>query len=337
MTDVDPHATRRDLVPNIPAELLEAGFDNVEEIGRGGFGVVYRCVQPSLDRAVAVKVLSTDLDRDNLERFLREQRAMGRLSGHPHIVTVLQVGVLAGGRPFIVMPYHAKNSLETLIRRHGPLDWRETLSIGVKLAGALEAAHRVGTLHRDVKPGNILLTDYGEPQLTDFGIARIAGGFETATGVIAGSPAFTAPEVLEGASPTPASDVYSLGATLFCALTGHAAYERRSGERVIAQFLRITSQPIPDLRKQGLRPTYATGYDKNNNCHTGFSGHGCITLAEHMHAAIPTPVRSRAGRLSLRPLLRCDRLRSQRRNGQNRRATALEARRISTHKNFAAS
>ncbi|WP_152375971.1 protein kinase domain-containing protein, partial [Mycobacterium tuberculosis] len=115
MTDVDPHATRRDLVPNIPAELLEAGFDNVEEIGRGGFGVVYRCVQPSLDRAVAVKVLSTDLDRDNLERFLREQRAMGRLSGHPHIVTVLQVGVLAGGRPFIVMPYHAKNSLETLI------------------------------------------------------------------------------------------------------------------------------------------------------------------------------------------------------------------------------
>lgn len=112
MTDVDPHATRRDLVPNIPAELLEAGFDNVEEIGRGGFGVVYRCVQPSLDRAVAVKVLSTDLDRDNLERFLREQRAMGRLSGHPHIVTVLQVGVLAGGRPFIVMPYHAKNSLD---------------------------------------------------------------------------------------------------------------------------------------------------------------------------------------------------------------------------------
>ena len=79
------------------------------------------------------------------------------------------------------------------------MDWRETLRIGVKLAGALEAAHRAGILHRDVKPGNILLTDYGEPQLTDFGIARIAGGFQTATGVITGSPAFTAPEVLEGA------------------------------------------------------------------------------------------------------------------------------------------
>lgn len=252
MNDVDPLATRRDLVPDFPAELRQAGFDKVEEIGRGGFGVVYRCDQPMLDRSVAVKVSIADLDPDNLARFLREQRAMGRLSGHPHIMNVLQVGVLASGRPFIVMPYHAKNSLEVLIRRHGPLDWRETLTIGVKLAGALEAAHRAGTLHRDVKPANVLLTDYGEPQLTDFGIARIAGGFETATGVIAGSPAYTAPEVLGGRSPTPASDVYSLGATLFCALTGHAAFERRSGEQVFAQFVRVTSQPIPDLRAQGL-------------------------------------------------------------------------------------
>src|SRR5271170_1800161 len=252
MTDVDPLAIRRDLVPDIPAELRQAGFENVEEIGHGGFGVVYRCAQPVLDRAVAVKVSITDLDPDNLDRFLREQRAMGRLSGHPHIMNVLQVGVLASGRPFIVMPYHAKDSLEVLIRRHGPLDWGETLTIGVKLAGALEAAHRAGTLHRDVKPGNILLTDYGEPQLTDFGIARIAGGFQTSTGVITGSPAFTAPEVLEGQAPSAQSDVYSLGATLFCALTGHAAFERRSGERVVAQFLRITSQPIPDLRERGM-------------------------------------------------------------------------------------
>jgi serine/threonine-protein kinase PknK len=252
MADVDPLATQGGLFPDISTELGQAGFDDVEEIGHGGFGVVFRCAQPMLDRAVAVKVLSTDLDPDNLDRFLREQRAMGRLSGHPHIMNILQVGVLASGRPFIVMPYHAKDSLEALIRRHGPLDWCETLTIGVKLAGALEAAHQVGTLHRDVKPGNILLTDYGEPQLTDFGIARIAGGFETVTGVITASPAFTAPEVLEGASPTPVSDVYSLGATLFCALTGHAAFERRSGEQVIAQFLRITSQPIPDLRTQGL-------------------------------------------------------------------------------------
>ena len=252
MADVDQHASPRDLFPDLPAELHNAGFEDVAEIGHGGFGVVYRCAQPLLDRTVAVKVLTADLDQENLDRFLREQHAMGRLSGHPNIVTILQVGTTTTGRPFIVMPYHAKNSLEALIRQHGPLDWCETLRIGVKLAGALDAAHRANILHRDVKPGNILLTEYGEPELTDFGIARIAGGFQTATGVITGSPAFTAPEVLEGKTPTPASDVYSLGATLFCTLTGHAAFERRSGERVVAQFLRITSQPVPDLREHGF-------------------------------------------------------------------------------------
>ena len=252
MTDVNSHPGQPDLVSDVPAELREAGFDDVAEVGRGGFGVVYRCVEPQLDRAVAVKVLTTNLDSDNLDRFLREQRAMGRLSGHPHIVTVLRAGTTASGRPFIVMPYHAKDSLEALLRRQGPLSWEETLRIGVRLAGALEAAHHAGTLHRDVKPANILMSDYGEPQLTDFGIARIAGGFETMTGVITGSPAFTAPEVLGGAIPTAASDVYSLGATLFCALTGHAAFERRSGEKVVAQFLRITSEPIPDLREHEL-------------------------------------------------------------------------------------
>ena len=252
MADADPQATQRGVLADIPAELCTAGFDDVVEIGHGGFGVVFRCVQPLLDREVAIKVLTADLDPDNVDRFLREQRAMGRLSGHPHIVTIFQVGTTARGRPYIVMPCHDKGSLDALIRRHGPMDWCETLRIGVKLAGALEAAHRAGILHRDVKPGNVLLTEYGEPQLTDFGIARIAGGFQTATGVIIGSPAFTAPEVLAGASPTPTSDVYSLGATLFCMLTGHAAFERRSGEQVVAQFLRITSQPIPDLREQGL-------------------------------------------------------------------------------------
>src|ERR1700756_97811 len=252
MADVDQHASQRDLFPEMPGELRDAGLEDAAEIGRGGFGVVYRCAQPLLDRAVAVKVLTADLDPENLDRSLREQHAMGRLSGHPNIVTILQVGTTNTGRPFIVMPYHAKNSLEALIRRHGPLEWHETLRVGVKLAGALEAAHQAGILHRDVKPGNVLLSEYGEPELTDFGIARITGGFQTATGVITGSPAFTAPEVLEGSPPTPASDVYSLGATLFCALTGHAAFERHSGEKVVAQFIRITSQPIPDLRERGF-------------------------------------------------------------------------------------
>ena len=241
-------ATGRNALDGVPEDLLAPGFADAEEIGRGGFGVVYRCVQPMLDRTVAVKVLGGDLDADSRERFLREQRVMGAVSGHPHICNILQVGTTAAGRPYIVMPYHRHNSLQELIHRTGPLDWPDVLVLGAKMAGALETAHRSGTLHRDVKPANILLTEYGEPQLTDFGIARTTGGFETETGLITGSPAYTAPEVLEGRSPSVRSDVYSLGATLFCAMTGHAAFERQEGEQVVAQFVRVTTEPVPDIR-----------------------------------------------------------------------------------------
>ncbi|MBV6754819.1 serine/threonine-protein kinase [Rhodococcus opacus] len=252
MADDDPLATQRGALPSVTDELAAAGLVDAREIGRGGFGVVYRCAQPDLDRTVAVKVLTADLDPENLERFLREQRAMGRLSGHPHIVNIMQVGTTGTGKPYIVMQFHPHDSLDTQIRRRGPIPWNDALRLGVKLSGALETAHRVGILHRDVKPANILVTAYGEPQLTDFGIARMPGAFETATGTVTGSPAFTAPEVLSGRTPTAASDVYSLGATLFTAITGHAAFERREGEELIAQFLRITTQPGPDLRREDI-------------------------------------------------------------------------------------
>ncbi|MFI7665709.1 protein kinase [Nocardia sp. NPDC049526] len=252
MVGDDSPRTQRDVNMPVSVELSASGFEDAEEIGRGGFGVVYRCTQVALDRTVAVKVLTAELDEDNQTRFLREQKAMGRLTGHPNIVTVLQAGVTASARPYLVMPYHPLDSLDTWVRRQGPMPVQTVLWIGVKIAGALESAHRLGIVHRDVKPGNILLTDYGEPALTDFGIARIVGGFETATGTLTASPAFTAPEVLGGETPTAAADVYGLGATLFCALTGHAAFERRSGEQVVAQFLRITSQPVPDLRAGGI-------------------------------------------------------------------------------------
>jgi non-specific serine/threonine protein kinase len=244
--DSDPFTTQRDAGTAVATELSAAGFDDAEEIGRGGFGVVYRCVQVALDRTVAVKVL-TELD-ENRERFLREQRAMAQLTGHPNVVGVLQVGETESGYPYLVMPYHSQGSLQARIGRLGVLPAQEVLGLGVKIAGALESAHQLGIVHRDVKPSNILLTDYGEPALSDFGIAHITGGFTTATGTFTGSPAFTAPEILSGDPPSHASDVYGLGATLFAALTGHAAYERRSGERVVAQFLRIATEPVPDLR-----------------------------------------------------------------------------------------
>lgn len=247
----DPFTTQRDVGPAVASELGAAGFHDAEEIGRGGFGIVYRCTQVALDRVVAVKVLTAE-PAENRERFLREQRAMGRLTGHPNIVGVLLVGETVSGYPYLVMQYHRNGSLDAQIREHGPLTLEAVLRLGVKMAGALESAHRLGILHRDVKPGNILFTDFGEPALTDFGIAHIAGGFRTAAGTFVGSPAFTAPEIVRGDQPTTASDVYELGATLFCALTGHAAFERRSGEHVVAQFLRIASESAPDLHERGI-------------------------------------------------------------------------------------
>ena len=257
MTENDPAATQRAPIvdvaeTDIVRALHDAGFTDAVEIGRGGFGVVYRCRQAELDRDVAVKVLRRSPEPADLERFLREQRAMGRLSAHPNIVTVLQAGATDTGLPYLVMHYHPHDSLDTRIRRHGPITWPEAVRIGVKVAGALETAHRSDVLHRDIKPGNILLTEYGEPQLTDFGIARIGGGFRTTAGEITGSPAFTAPEVLREHAPTPAADVYGLAATLFAAITGHAAFERKEGEKIVAQFVRITSEPVPDLRGEGI-------------------------------------------------------------------------------------
>ena len=127
MANSDPLPTQGDVHAGVPAELVAAGFEDPEEIGRGGFGVVYRCSQPALDRTVAVKVLTADLEPDNLERFVREQVAMGKLSGHPHIVTIFQVGTTATGRPYIVMQYHPHGSLEAKIHDNGPIGWRDAL------------------------------------------------------------------------------------------------------------------------------------------------------------------------------------------------------------------
>ncbi|MDV6293371.1 protein kinase domain-containing protein [Rhodococcus aetherivorans] len=240
MAETDPGATQRDQTAAIATELAAEGFEGATEIGRGGFGVVYRCEERALDRVVAIKVLTTYHDPEGVDRFLREQRAMGRLSGHPNIVTIYRVGTTGAGHPYLVMQYHEPGSLQSLIES-GPIPWPRVLHLGIKVADALETAHQQSILHRDVKPANILIDTYGEPQLTDFGIARIAGGFETAAGVVTGSPAYTDPDVLLGRPPSPASDIYSLGATLFCALTGHAAFERRRGEPLIDQFRRITN------------------------------------------------------------------------------------------------
>ena len=248
----NPDATQRSPNSGIVAELEADGYRDAEAVGRGGFGVVYRCNEPSLDRVVAVKVLSSDPDDVDIEHFNREQRAMGRVSGHPNIVPVLHSGLTFTGRPYIVMQYHRRDTLGAWIRGHGPLEVREALEIGVRLAGALETAHRAGVLHRDVKPANVLLTAYGEPQLGDFGVARMAGGRETSSHSVVGSLAYIAPELFEGAAVSVTADVYGLAATVFTVLSGDPPFAVRSGEHPIAFVRRVTAGPIPDLRAKGV-------------------------------------------------------------------------------------
>jgi hypothetical protein len=220
------------------------GCDDAIEIGRGGFGVVYRAWQPDFLRTVAVKVLAAD--RVDEARFEREVQALGRLSGHPHIVTVHQAGRTATGEPYILMAYEEGGSLAG---HAGPAGWEEVLAGGVAVAGALAAAHEAGVLHRDVKPENILISRYGDLKLADFGLARpVRREPPREQQPVTASLLYAAPEVLRGEPATVASDVYSLAATLYRWLCGRAPFVPLPDESVTALIARIGTSPVPDLR-----------------------------------------------------------------------------------------
>jgi outer membrane protein assembly factor BamB len=231
--------------------LVIPGYEDAVEIGRGGFGIVYRARQTDVQRTVAIKVLTGVFDEHARLRFDRERDAMGLLSSHPNSVTVHASGFTADGSPFIVMEYLDGASLADRLVR-GPLPWRQAVEIGVKLAGALEAAHRAGVLHRDVKPENVLISAYGAPKLADFGIARLEGGPETRSGSITASLYHAAPEVFEGKRPTAATDVYSLASTVFSLITARAPFARETDESIVPLFARVASEPVPDLRPSGV-------------------------------------------------------------------------------------
>jgi serine/threonine-protein kinase PknK len=233
-------------------DLGIAGLTEAVEIGRGGFGVVYRARQPALHRTVAVKLVATGvLDDRARDRFERELHAMGTLSGHPNIVTIYDSGFTSDARPFIVMDYMAGGSVADRLTR-GTLAWQEAATVVVKVAAALETAHRAGVLHRDIKPENILISSYGEAKLGDFGIARVQGGPETRTGVVTASMSHASPEILSGGRPSIGSDVYALGSTLFTMLAGGPAFFRDTDESLVPMITRIAVDPVPDLRGRGV-------------------------------------------------------------------------------------
>lgn len=229
-----------------------AGIADADEIGRGGFGVVYRATEIELDRVVAVKILGGRLDQRARDRFDRERRAMGALSGHPNIVTIYRSGFTDNEEPYLMMEFLADGSVADRLDERGPLDWTEVVSYGVELCGAIETAHRAGVLHRDIKPGNILLSDLGTPKVGDFGIARLQGAPETRSAVITASVAHAAPEVVSGTRPDERSDIYSLVSTLYELMTGSPAFSRPDDESLVPLLARIAQDPPPDLRPNGV-------------------------------------------------------------------------------------
>lgn len=244
------------------ANVTIPGVVNATEIGRGGFGVVYRATESDLGRDVAVKILSGELDERTRTRFERERRAMGTLSSHPNIITIFRSGIAENGGLYLVMEYLPGGSLAQHIVATGPTGWEDTLRIGIELCGALESAHRAGVLHRDVKPGNIMMDNLGRSKLGDFGIARLDGSPETKSAVITASVAHAPPEVIAGEKPDERSDVYSLASTLFELTNGTPAFVRPTDESMIPMFARIVHEPAPDLRQKGVPDAVASVLEK---------------------------------------------------------------------------
>ncbi|HEY6297842.1 MAG TPA: protein kinase, partial [Streptosporangiaceae bacterium] len=230
-------------------------------IGRGAMGVVWRARDQLLDRDVAIKevlisaMLSPQERHNAYQRTLREAKTAARLN-HPGVVTVYDVAE-DEGRPWIIMQLVSAQSLDQVLSTSGPLSPRRTAEMGRQLLAALSSAHAAKVLHRDVKPSNVLLGRDDRAVLTDFGIATFAGDTRlTQTGMVMGSPGFTAPERIRGEDATPASDLWSLGATLYAAVEGHGPFERRGG--AITTMSAIINEEAPAAPTAGaLAPVIA--------------------------------------------------------------------------------
>jgi eukaryotic-like serine/threonine-protein kinase len=217
------------------AGTLSGRYETGDRLGSGGMSNVYKATDRILERTVAVKILAEHLSDDDrfVARFRREALAVARLI-HPNIVQVYDSGV-DDGRHYIVMEYVAGRSGAQLLQRHGPVSTEATAEVGIQACAGLDYAHRRGIIHRDVKPGNLMIT--GGPvgpgdlvvKLTDFGIARaIEQTRITQVGSVVGTAAYLSPEQVRGDEATPATDVYALGVVLYQFLTGRLPYEGSS-------------------------------------------------------------------------------------------------------------
>ncbi|BBJ45792.1 hypothetical protein SSPO_085100 [Streptomyces antimycoticus] len=260
-----------DMGGDLSGRLLGGRYRVTGRLGRGGMGVVCRTVDAVLGREVAVKVLRAHTDASSAEladlrtRMQREARAAARIR-HPGVITVHDVAE-EDGLPLIVMELIDGPSLDDVIDERGTIDPREAAGIGAEVADALGAAHDAGVLHRDVKPGNVLLDRAGRVVLTDFGIASLEAPEDGATtkltrsGELIGSLDYLAPERAQGQDPSPASDIWALGMTLYAAVEGSSPFRRTS---VWSTLTAIVTEPLPEPRLAGpLAPVLHALMDKD--------------------------------------------------------------------------
>src|SRR6201996_3351400 len=215
-------------------------------IGSGGMSTVYRAVDGTLQRQVAIKLMNREItsDSDQLERFRREARAVAQLN-HPHVVGVIDAGE-DEGRPYIVFEYVEGETLKERIRRHGRLEISEAVAYAIEIARALGAAHAQHIVHRDVKPQNVLVDEEGSAKVTDFGIARtLEEDGLTADGRVLGTTNYVAPEQALGRHVTGQSDLYSLGIVLYEMLTGEVPF---TGESQVAVAMKHVREELPDVQ-----------------------------------------------------------------------------------------
>ena len=230
----------------VDTDILPPRYRSPKRIALGGMGEVYRATDSVLGRAVAVKLLAQRYSRDDAVRgrFTREALAAARLSGEPYIVTVFDVGEHAE-RPFIVMEYLGGGSLEERIQRDGAQEIGQALEWLEQAATAIDAAHRHGVVHRDVKPANLMLDRNGTVHVADFGIASAAGMDSlTMTGTVLGTAGYLSPEQAQGERATPASDRYSLAVVAFELLSGRRPFESDS---ITAEATAHVNAPVPSI------------------------------------------------------------------------------------------
>ena len=235
---------------------LPADYEALRALGEGTSAVVYLCRERATGREVAIKAFRGRLvDRGAAQRFRAEANIMAMLRGHPHILTVHRADITPNGLAYLVLEYAPNGSIRQLMRNRR-LTERHMLDVGIAVAGALATAHRRGIVHRDVKPGNILITRRGLPALADFGVA--AGVYEhAATGF---STPWAAPELLTGESGgNESSDLYSLAATMFAMLTGRSPYEYAYAPRTNDELAQaIVFRPPPVVERSVASPCVAS-------------------------------------------------------------------------------